>query len=154
MATVGGKTMVKRVWEAAYEAKRTGWITDIQMVWPELYADQYAENDLLGKFRKAALEHNAEIIVRLTADCPLLTAGDIRSALIAFKDQMVRTGLEYYNNGKDGYDVQVSTIRYLLSNAGTDKIDVFFDIPNTGGVSVNTPQELNHIRNLWKMRSI
>lgn len=153
MQTVGGKTMVKRVWEAAYEAKRTCWVSDIQMVWPELYADLFDENNLLAKFRKAALEHRADIVIRLTADCPLISVWDIRAALIEFKFNL-RFGYEYYNNRKDGYDVQISTINYLLQDHGTDKVNVFKDTPNRGGVSVDTPEDLEKVRRLWKTRSI
>lgn len=80
-----------------------------------------SERDVLDRYYRAAVEFNADIIVRLTADCPLTDPGIV--------DEMVRFfieypgGLDYLGNTEpspgtypDGMDVSVFTFDALKRN--------------------------------------
>lgn len=83
-----------------------------------------SENDVLARFDLAADRAEADVIVRITADCPLL---DPRLA-----DRMIRmlnrTNVEYASNISpptypDGYDVEVMTRACLHRLASDSKLD-------------------------------
>jgi spore coat polysaccharide biosynthesis protein SpsF (cytidylyltransferase family)/GNAT superfamily N-acetyltransferase len=66
------------------------------------------ENDVLGRFTAAAREAGADVIVRLTADCPLIDPGVIDAAVRLFASG----GFDYLSNAMqrsypDGLDVEV-----------------------------------------------
>ena len=68
------------------------------------------ENDVLGRFAKAARAARADIVVRLTADCPLIDPTLIDEAIDAF----VEGDYDYLSNSielsyPDGLDVEVFT---------------------------------------------
>ncbi len=142
MQTVGGVPMVKRVWIAAIQ---TGFKTVV--AWPERYPD-LDENNVLERFRRLSLEFPSKYIVRLTADCPLLTPTDIWRAVMAF----IKTG-SYYSNHYDGHDVQIFTRDVLFSNAITHKEHVIEDYgTKPTGLSVNTKADLERVRAKCKTR--
>lgn len=69
------------------------------------------EHDLINRFKGVVEELELEEddkIVRLTADCPLLTKEAILSAIYGAE------GKEYYYNGIEGFDVEVFTVRALM----------------------------------------
>lgn len=137
MQTVGGIPMVKRVWLAA---KNCTAIDKVVVAWPERYPD-LDESNVLERFQRVCKEFPSEFVVRLTADCPLLTSVDIYEAL----DQVGPNG-NYYNNGRDGHDVQVIRTSILFTEFHNDKEHVVKDSPNVGGYSVNTKEALCKIR--------
>ena len=67
-----------------------------------------SEADVLDRYHQAAQEHEAEIIVRLTADCPLLDPDVIDRVVRAFQE----SGCDYASNTlrptyPDGLDTEV-----------------------------------------------
>lgn len=141
MQTVGGIPMVKRVWEAAMNA----YFDDVIVAWPERYPD-LDENNVLERFRRIAKEKNADVIVRLTSDCPLITTDDIIEAYNHFHG-------EYYSNHKDGHDVQMFTRRLLDGDEITHKEHVIADFTTQStGLSVNTKEDLARVRKLCKTK--
>ena len=77
---------------------------------------QGSENDVLDRFYQAALTHKADIIVRITADCPLLDA-NIASQVLAL---LTHSQADYASNGwpatwPDGLDCEAFTFEALKS---------------------------------------
>src|SRR2546430_2572873 len=64
---VGGTMMVDRV---LYAASRIEGVSQAVVAWAEGYPD-LDENDVLGRYARVAKHVRADIIIRLTADCPL-----------------------------------------------------------------------------------
>lgn len=80
-------------------------------------ASNRGENDVLGRVYDAALSYKADIIVDLTADCPMVDPACIESIVIAIK-KYGKQGIEYISNCEtrswpDGLDVQAYTINAL-----------------------------------------
>lgn len=72
--------------------------------------------DVLSRFRKAAQFVGADIVVRITGDCPLVDAEIVDQAIIEFE----ASGLDYCSNISpptypDGLDVEVFTTTALVS---------------------------------------
>jgi len=133
MQTVGGIPMVKRVWKAAlYMAD------EVVVAWPERYPD-LDENNVLERFRRIAKETEADVIIRLTADCPLLTWQDILEALRNFHG-------EYYSNHKDGHDVQIFD-PWVKQPWDREHVIADFTTISTG-LSVNTKEDLERVRRI------
>ena len=149
METVEGIPMVKRVWLAAKLASSIIGTAKMQVVvaWPERYPD-LDQNNVLERFRRLVKEFNAKKVIRLTADCPLIQAGDILDAINTFSK---KSNTRYFNNRHDGSDVQIFESWLLfapeMSNL-TDQEHVIKDKPNVGGLSVNTKSDLKYIRSL------
>jgi glutamate-1-semialdehyde 2,1-aminomutase len=143
MQTVGGKTLVKRVWEAA---KGSQLVDKVVVAWPEGFP-QLAENDVLGRFRFVAEREKAEVIVRLTADCPLLTSEIIDEAICQFN---VTHASYYCNRGvqPDGFDVQVFRRHVLYDPYMTDKEHVIHaaGYATSPKFSVDTLEDLHRVR--------
>ena len=115
LQTVGGIPIVRRVWLAAKDSK----VDKVVAAWPERFPD-LDENNVLERFRRISKEFPSKYIVRLTADCPLITADIINEALEAFIDY----GSVYYCNRfkyPDGFDVQVFTSFMLHRGYATHK---------------------------------
>ena len=83
-----------------------------------------SENDVLGRYQLAAFESRADVVVRITGDCPFIDPNVI--------DQVVRLvlhdGVDWACTGSsfpDGLDVQVATARALVdaSAAAVDAYD-------------------------------
>lgn len=148
METVGGIPMVKRVWEAAKKSLAN----KVIVAWPERYPD-LDENDVLSRFKRIVSEFPHHYIIRLTADCPLLTTKDINEAIHTHQ-QNLHTGKEYYSNHLDGLDVQIFSYFQLHCPEFTHKEHVIadfttvrnFDIPYR---SVDTRADLEFVRKLY-----
>lgn len=138
MQTVNGISLVKRVWDAA---KGCGFIDKTIVAWPERYPD-LDENNVLERFRRISIEFPSKYIVRLTADCPLLTIKDISDAILAFK----RETSAYYSNHFDGHDVQVF-MPHVMNHS--EHVIADFSTKSTG-LSVNTKADLERVRNYAK----
>ncbi len=72
------------------------------------------ENDVLGRFHFAAKEHNADVILRITGDCPLIDPNLIDEVVAKFFDSEV----DYCSNVMpatypDGLDVEVFSRKAL-----------------------------------------
>ena len=70
------------------------------------------ENDVLDRFYNAAKAHHADVVVRITGDCPLVDSGLVDSVLERFKN------LDYMGNVNpptypDGLDIEVFTFQAL-----------------------------------------
>ena len=144
MKLVGGKTMLRRVWDAA----KSSWADKVVVAWPERYPD-LDENDVLERFRRISNEFPSHYIIRLTSDCPLLLSEDIDQAMKAFAIHR----LEYYSNHLDGFDVQVFTREFLFSDIHTSREHVIADFTTKpSGLSVNTDKDLATVRTICKVR--
>ncbi len=133
--------MLRRVWDAA---KGCSVIDKVIVAWPERYPD-LDENDVLGRFQRICREFPSEFVIRLTADCPLLTTLDICEAL----DQ-VNSNSNYYSNRRDGHDVQIVRTSFLFTDRHTHKEHVILDgfpTPDTG-LSVNNRGQLQRVRRI------
>lgn len=133
--------MVRRVWNAAKQAQSIIGLAHMKVVvaWPERYEDVH-ENNVLERFRRLVAEFQPTYVIRLTADCPLLTCADILEAIETFE---TKYGV-YFNNRKDGHDVQIFHTGVMNTRPNIEH--VIQDIPNTGGVSVNTKTDLMRVR--------
>jgi spore coat polysaccharide biosynthesis protein SpsF len=87
----------------------------------DLAAVRGSEGDVLARFALALEEHPADLVVRLTADCPLMDPGVVRASVSHHLDQ----GADYTSNTlartfPDGLDVEVMTadaLRWAASAA-------------------------------------
>ena len=75
-----------------------------------IYCRTGSLDDVLGRFYAVAMEWRPTHIVRLTADCPLLT-GEIIDSVIR---EYLSEGYRYVVNNCDGVDVEVFTYGELL----------------------------------------
>ena len=96
---IGGKTMLERVIERAQMARRVNAVTVATTVDPSddalaAFCEQKgiaclrgSLQDVLDRYYQAAKQFQADVIVRLTADCPLLDPGLVDETIRAFFDQ-------------------------------------------------------------------
>jgi len=76
--------------------------------------EQGSENDVLDRFVQAAQAHQADVIVRITGDCPLVDPELVDAAIREF----MTTGVDYFSNTSpptypDGLDIEVCSFRTL-----------------------------------------
>lgn len=148
MQTVGGIPIVRRVWLAAMGSS----VDQVVVAWPERYPE-LDQNDVLERFRRIAKETEADVIIRLTADCPLLESHHINEAMNIFHTigcyQGRFTSL-YYSNHLDGCDVQIFSDDILFGNASTHKEHIIADFSTKklqyGPRSVDTQRDLEYVR--------
>ncbi len=142
MEMVKGRTILKRVWDAAKDS-----IADkVIVAWPERFPD-LDENNVLGRFQRLVEEFPCYRVIRLTADCPLITYMDINQAIVK------ANGKPYYSNHFDGKDVQVFAPWVLFSNiAHKEHVIADFSTQRSeyGPCSVDTPEDLKRVRLLAK----
>lgn len=125
LADICGKPMLERVIERARRAKRLDKVIVCTTTQPEddaiaalcdhLRVARYRQpgdpNDVLERLCQAARAHNADVVVRLTGDCPLLDPAIIDRTV----DQYLDGGVEYVRYAPDGFDVEVLS-RSLLGS--------------------------------------
>ena len=75
-----------------------------------IYCRTGSLDDVLGRFYAVAMEWRPTHIVRLTADCPLLTGAVIDQVIKLY----LQNELRYMQNGYDGLDVEVFPYNELL----------------------------------------
>lgn len=135
---VDGKSLIARVCEAAREAHL---VDKVVVAWAHKFP-HLQEYDVLSRYKEVASREKADIVVRLTSDCPLLTGRVIDRAIREFKCQTA----PYYCNrdygAQDGFDVQVFTADYLNSEH-TDEEHV---VKHPVKLSVDTPEDLARVR--------
>lgn len=84
---------------------------------------QGSENDVLDRFLQAGREHTADVIVRITGDCPLIDPQLVDKVIQQFSS----SGVDYYSNidpptFPDGLDIEVFSFQALQRTAEeTDK---------------------------------
>jgi len=120
-------------------------------------------DDVLARYYQTALEWRATHIVRLTADCPLLTGEIIDKTIKAY----LLSGADYTVNVFDGHDVEVFSYDNLLKAAklATSPFDrehvtgyfrdeefkreeVLFGGISKDIFSVNTPEEFERMESI------
>ena len=112
-------------------------------------------NNVLNRYCKAALRYKADIIVRVTGDCPLVDSSIVDKLILEFKDK----NIDYISNRMpptfpDGLDVEVFTIKSLLfaSNNATslyDKEHVTPFLINSKKITIGNianPIDYSHLR--------
>ena len=77
-----------------------------------------SENDVLSRFYYAAKENNADIVVRVTSDCPCIDFEILDKMLIYFKDKYKEKQVDYLSNTikrtyPRGYDIEIFTFSAL-----------------------------------------
>lgn len=87
--------------------------------------EQGSENDVLDRFVRAAESHDADIVVRITGDCPLVDPGLVDRAIMFFKahhyDYISNTNPPTY---PDGLDIEVFRFK-ALRQASQESYEVF-----------------------------
>jgi len=73
--------------------------------------EQGSENDVLDRFVQAAQKHQADVIVRITGDCPLVDSELVDEVIRRFKS----SGVDYFSNANpptypDGLDIEICTL--------------------------------------------
>ena len=76
--------------------------------------EQGSENDVLDRYVQAARKHQADVVVRITGDCPLVDPDLVDEVIRLFKN----ADLDYFCNNypptyPDGLDVEVCTFKAL-----------------------------------------
>jgi len=76
--------------------------------------EQGSENDVLDRFVQAARKHQADVVVRITGDCPLVDPELVDEVIRCFKS----AGVDYFSNVTppmypDGLDIEVCTLKAL-----------------------------------------
>lgn len=141
MHTINGVPIVKMVWLAA----KNSWADKVIVAWPERFPE-LDENNVLGRFKILNKEFNPKHIIRLTADCPLITSRDINEAILVYN----KSKKPYYNNRQDGKDVQIFKASLLDDPKFTHTEHVINDVPNKGGLSVDTELDIALVRKIAK----
>jgi len=122
-------------------------------------------DDVLDRFYKVAMFYKPTYIVRLTADCPLLT-GEIIDRVIKL---YLASDFDYVKNAVDGYDVEVFHYECLLEAAklaaepadrehvglyfqkgNFDWIDCYIPDKIVGKYSVDTQEDFDKIRGVME----
>ena len=95
LADLNGKSVLEHVWDRANEIgpKVILATPDIELAYLPFVKRYFlgSEHDVLGRFAKCAKAYNLDIIVRLTADCPLLRPDLCRKLLDLYR----RSGVSY-----------------------------------------------------------
>ncbi len=87
--------------------------------------EQGSENDVLDRYVKAAKKYQADVVVRITGDCPLVDSVFVDECIAAFLEQ----GVDYLSNTDpptypDGLDVEVMQFS-ALEKAQIESADSF-----------------------------
>lgn len=143
LQTINGRTLIKRVWDAAKGSKAD----KVVVAWPERYPD-LDQNDVRERFRRVSKEFPSDYIIRLTSDCPLLTSQVLNESI----DRFDKGDLTYYSNRdkyQDGFDVQIFTTFMLHRDYATHKEHVILPHKHPTPdkfLSVDTPDDLKRAR--------
>lgn len=116
---------------------------------------QGSENDVLERYLQAAIASNADIVVRITGDCPLVDPKLVDQIILSFKSKQV----DYLSNTSpatfpDGLDIEVFTLAALRlaakeSDSAFDHEHVTPYIRNENKFSkdsVQNDEDLSHLR--------
>lgn len=116
---------------------------------------QGSENDVLERYLQAAEASNADVIVRITGDCPLVDAKLVDKVITAFKAEQV----DYFNNTSpatypDGLDIEVFSLEALQRSAKESTSDFDHEHvtpfmrnePSISNASMQHSEDLSHLR--------
>lgn len=84
-------------------------------LWPHVFAGD--EHDVLGRYAEAAEAYGADVVVRITGDCPMLAPDLIDMALKKYRELPVE--IQYlalcqpYSQVADGWDAEIFSIGLL-----------------------------------------
>lgn len=123
-ANLKGRPMLAHVLERAAAIQGVDQVVlavpenDVRMVlhlWPHVYGG--SEKDVLARYAGAAEQYEADVIVRVTGDCPLL-ASDLASQFVREFGtcDVYMAGCQPYLSIADGWDVEIFS-RRILTNA-------------------------------------
>lgn len=135
LADIGGRPMIAHVLE---RARRITGIDDVVVAVPDLAEDDQlasvvasfgapvvrgSTDDVLGRYLAAAEASGASVVVRVTADCPLLSPSVSSSVVAAY----ARGGADYASNTLErthprGLDTEVISVE-ALQTAGREAAD-------------------------------
>ena len=84
-----------------------------------------SENDVLGRFYESAKSVGADVIVRITGDCPLIDPAIVDRCIVGFKNSKV----DYFTNTipasyPDGLDVEIMTFA-AIDRAHSEAVSIF-----------------------------
>lgn len=120
LADLHGKPMISHVLERAAAIKGVDQVVlavperDVQVVnhlWPHVYGG--SEKDVLGRYAEAAKKYEADIIVRVTGDCPLLATSLVSAATYMFSSSEYLPLCQPYISIADGWDAEIFTNEFL-----------------------------------------
>lgn len=133
LASLHGKPMLSHVMERAMAIHDVDQVvlavpaSDVRLVqhlWPHVYGG--SEHDVLGRYAGAAMEYQADIVLRVTGDCPMLAPDLINDALVWYTDPMIdgRTDQYFpicqpYSATADGWDAELFSCE-LLNDANRE----------------------------------
>ena len=122
-AGLGGRPLLAHVLERAAAIQGVDQVVlavpenDVRLVahlWPHVFGG--SEKDVLGRYAKAAEKYEADMIVRITGDCPLLAVDIAADAVEMFGS--CREGYlpvcQPYEDVADGWDVEIFGILDLV----------------------------------------
>ena len=115
-----------------------------------------SENDVLARYYEAAMQYEADLVIRITGDCPLIDPQECEKVI----DRLLSTGADYVSNVDpptypDGYDTEVFTFAalkkaYEMTNKASDRehVTLFIrenpDIFQTDNVALT--EDFSHLR--------
>jgi spore coat polysaccharide biosynthesis protein SpsF (cytidylyltransferase family) len=147
---IGGISVIDRVERAA---RRIDGVDEVRVLYPFSHRD---ENDVLGRFMDAALNTGADIIMRLTGDCPFF---DPQVGSLVLSHYMVQPSPNAYVSNvwprrtwPDGLDCEVFSTSLLMRAAAqaVDPYDREHVTPwmqrNALVVNVTLPVDWSHVR--------
>lgn len=153
LETLGGQSLVARVVAAAGQIAG---VNRVIVAWPG-DAPHRAESDVLGRYADVARRENADVIVRLTGDCPLF---DSQVGTLVVQRYLSGGHRDYVSNvyprrtWPDGLDCEVFSYRLLkLADLGaTDAADREHVTPwmqrrlGPDVVNLELPVDWSHVR--------
>jgi spore coat polysaccharide biosynthesis protein SpsF (cytidylyltransferase family) len=184
LAGLNGKPVLQHVYERACQIKGVesvlvivpwGDVEEIQKVTldvPLFAVAELAEDDVLGRYQRAAKAYDAEIVMRITADCPALdpiVAGKVLDLFHASQPCDFASNDTTMSGYPDGFDCAVfsrSTLERAAARAtlpaDREHIECWFKRPENGmrcvtlmnpepwtgpsKLSVDTPADLRGVR--------
>lgn len=122
MAGLGGRPMLAHVLERAAAIRGVDQVVlavpeyDVRLVnhlWPHVFGGP--EKDVLRRYAMAAEAYGADVIIRVTGDCPLLAPDLISEALNEYTHCGYLAFCQPYVNTADGWDAEIFERRVLVN---------------------------------------
>ena len=117
--------------------------------------EQGSENDVLARYVDAAKKHQADVVVRITGDCPLVDSTLVDEAITKFK----AANVDYFSNTApptypDGLDIEVFSYRALeqASQEASTPFEREHVTPYLRTSSTLTKANMQHHQDLSDMR--
>ena len=113
---------------------------------------QGSEDDVLGRYFKAAKQFSADVIIRITGDCPLVDSKLLDKAVQEFIDSKC----DYLSNNNppsfpDGLDIEIFSFEKLEAYETTTDLsdrEHTLSMKNNGRVKFNMSENLAHLDGL------